>query len=127
MMVIKFHFIHFGVANITMFHYVSDLNNILKKLNWDVLTLIFQLVKYLYRTQIREWVMASINYQCQLIKNTVGQNKYHCPLQKLQHFILLFYYTLDSFLFVHMHTAGSLNLTHLICSVSIRELQYFTV
>lgn len=64
--------------------------------------------------------MASINRQCQLLKNTVGQNKYHFPLQMLQHLFHFFNYTLDSFLFVLVVVQRdcSLNL-HLIGSGSI--------
>lgn len=44
MMVIKFHFIHFRVANKVILCDISDLNYIVKNLNENVLTLIFQLV-----------------------------------------------------------------------------------
>lgn len=43
-MVIKFRFIHFGVANKIILCDICDLHYIVKNLNENVLTLIFQLV-----------------------------------------------------------------------------------
>lgn len=61
--------------------------------------------------------MASMNYQCQLIKNTVGQNKYYFPLQTCQHFyytFLLHTRLLSISTHVDVHGASSLEVVHFI-------------
>lgn len=54
--------------------------------------------------------MASINYQCQLIQNNVGPNKYHFPLKMFQHshdISLLQTFLLSISTHIVAHRAGS--------------------